>query len=192
MIEMAGAVTLPDINEFVVRNFEVGLQFRGETKEERLKNRFFANEIVQKLQYKAYDLLSPDVVQRADLIVRDHPEAAGTRGTAIIRKNLGKGYGSNLSQSSYLQLLAALKNQHQKEKKLKNFLKMLLHHPDQLFEWLLFGRTPYLEKKLQYELYTTHKVVSDMIYSCRRKIDSVIPETLQLMTVLAEPTQQEF
>ncbi len=189
---MAGVVTLPDINELVVRTYEVGLQFRGENKKEQLSNRFFANEIVRKLQYKAYDLLTPDVVQRADLIVRDRPQLRGTRGTATIRKNLGKGYGSNLSQSSYLQLLAALKNQHQKEEKLKKFLKMLSNHPTELFEWLLFGRTPYIEKKLQYELYTTHKVASDMISSCRRKIDAVVPESLQLTTILAEPTHKDF
>ena len=38
---MAGTVTLPDVNELVVRTFEVGLQFRGETKKEQLNNRFF-------------------------------------------------------------------------------------------------------------------------------------------------------
>lgn len=189
---MAGAVTLPDVNEMVVRTFEVGLQFRGETKKELLDNRFFANEIVRKLQYKSYDLLTPHVVQQADQIVREHPRLGGTRATANIRKHLGKGYGSNISQSSYLKLLAALKNQHQKETKLKNFFNKLKNHPTQFFEWLLFGRTPYLEKQMQYELYTTHKFVSDMIYSCRRKIDASVPETLRLTTILAEPAYQEF
>ena len=130
----------------------------------------------------------PAVVKQADLIVREQPFLQGTRATANIRKNLGKGYGSNLSQSSYLQLLAAIKSQHQKETKLKLFLKMLKDRPNQLFEWLLFGRTPYLERKLQYDLHTTHKVVCDMIQSCRRKINPFVPEMLSLTTIFAKPT----
>ena len=189
---MTGSVILPDIQESVTRSFEVGVQFQGESKRERLNARFLANDIVRQLQRESYNNLTPEVVIRADAIVRANPKLKGTRGSTKIRNTLGKGYSSNLSESYYLYLLNALKNMHRNEEKLTQFISLFSEHPQQLFEWLLLGRTPYLERQFQYRLRTNHKYACDLVQSSRRNIDSVLPENLQLTNDIKKPTNQAF
>lgn len=189
---MTGSVLLPDVMESVTRIYEVGIRFRGTTKREQLKARFIANDAVKKLQIESYAKLTPDVVLRADAIVRANPKLKGTRGSTKIRNTLGKGYSTNLSESYYLYLLNALKNMHRNEEKLAHLLTLFSKHPQQLFEWLLLGRTPYLERQFQYRIQTDYKFASDLVQSSRTKIDTNLPDELHLSENIRMPSAQAF
>ena len=75
------------------------------------------------------------------------------------------------------------------EQKLQTFLDMLEDYPEEAVCWFLFGRTPFLEKRLQYQLQVKYEYSRNLVLSGRRVLDNYLPIKDTLETSLPLPTK---
>jgi hypothetical protein len=81
-------------------------------------------------------------------------------------------------------LLNAAKGAIDREKKIATFINRLQQEPSAAIEWLVFGRSPYLEWTLQHQLYIAYDYSRNLIHSARRTVDNYLPEHYQLVSPL--------
>ena len=89
-------------------------------------------------------------------------------------------------------MLNAAKVTFDKERKIARFIDKLQHESVAAIEWLVFGRSPYLEWYLQYQLRVAYDYSRNLIHSARRTVDNHLPKELQLDQPLPEPTTTDF
>ena len=166
------------LTEEVTRSYEVGLRFTGKLASERRSQELFAASIVLDYQQEIYHKLSPEKVSQACEIVKQMPELSGTKGSAILRRELGD--CSNLGEAAYLPLLQTIKGMFVRQVKLQTFFELIEEKENELLSWFLFGRAPYGEQLLQRKLRCSHKYVADMILGARRSLDKYLTKDQQL------------
>ncbi|MFQ5976928.1 MAG: hypothetical protein ACE5OZ_02205 [Candidatus Heimdallarchaeota archaeon] len=184
------ACDLPSLQAPVLRTYEVGLRFKGSTRETRRQNELTANQIIRELQQEARNKITRARVDQTIELLRAHPEWDGTQGAAHLAKALGD--RSNLGQATWLVVLNAAKGVIDRETKLQTFLDRLEESSEALVEWLVFGRVPYLEKGLTYHYRLKFDYCRNLVLSARRTLDPLLPEAHQLQAPLPSISTTEF
>ncbi|MHA2363830.1 MAG: hypothetical protein ACXAC7_07715 [Candidatus Hodarchaeales archaeon] len=174
----------------VKRIYQVGLSFKGETPAVRREKERFANNIIRNYQYELFDKLSPERINKAITFLRHNRGLSGTYGTSLLRGELND--CSNLGEAAYLPLLQSVKAMFTHEEHMQTFLKMICHQSDSRFEWLLFGRSPYLERGLQYKLGCTFDHARNLSNETRLKLDKYLPREYRLKVPLPQLSFQDL
>jgi len=162
----------------VTRTYTMGLRFEGAIRKDRRAKEQHANTIVRDLQKQIGKKITPERMDETLDFVREHKNHSGTKGAAVLAKKFND--RSNLGQVAYLTMLAAAKGTLDREKKLQVFIKRLEEESTAAIEWLVFGRSPYLEWSLQYQLIIAYDYSRNLIHSARRTVDQYLPEEYQL------------
>lgn len=166
----------------VTRTYTTGLRFEGNNRKDRRNNELQANTIICELQQQIRNKITEEKVDSTLDIVRHQPQLQGTKGAAVLAKKYKD--RSNLGQVAYLTLLNAAKGAIDREKKIATFINRLQQEPSAAIEWLVFGRSPYLEWTLQHQLYIAYDYSRNLIHSARRTVDNYLPEHYQLVSPL--------
>ena len=162
------------LETIVTRTYTVGLVFQGATRTEQRKNEKKANEIVRGLQQLINDKITAEKMDQTLELIRQEPTWQGTTGAAKIAAYFND--RSNIGQVAYLTMLNAAKGTIDKERKISCFINKLSEEPLSAVEWLVFGRSPYLEWFLQYQLQIAYDYSRNLVHSARRTVDSHLPE----------------
>jgi len=162
----------------VTRTYTMGLRFEGAIRKDRRAKEQHANTIVRDLQKQIGKKITPERMDETLDFVREQKNHSGTKGAAVLAKKFND--RSNLGQVAYLTMLAAAKGTLDREKKLQVFIKRLEEESTAAIEWLVFGRSPYLEWSLQYQLIIAYDYSRNLIHSARRTVDQYLPEEYQL------------
>ena len=162
----------------VTRTYTMGLRFEGAIRKDRRAKEQHANTIVRDLQKQIGKKITPERMDETLDFVREQKNHSGTKGAAVLAKKFND--RSNLGQVAYLTMLAAAKGTLDREKKLQVFIKHLEEESTAAIEWLVFGRSPYLEWSLQYQLIIAYDYSRNLIHSARRTVDQYLPEEYQL------------
>ena len=174
----------------VTRTYTVGLRFEGHTRIERRANELQASMIIRELQQTVVEKITPGKMDCVLKLVRDQPTLTGTKGASRVAELYAD--RSNIGQVAYLAMLNAAKGVIDRELKLEAFLKLLSKEPFAAVEWFIFGRSPYLEKCLQYQLKVSYDYSRNLIHSARRTLDSYLPVSHHLDQPLPEITFTAF
>ena len=78
------------------------------------------------------------------------------------------------------------------EQKLENFLDMLEEYPEEAVAWFIFGRTPFLEKRLQYAFKVKYDYTRNTVLSGRRVLDNYLTNNDILAAPLPLPTKEDW
>jgi hypothetical protein len=174
----------------VTRTYTTGLRFEGTNRKDRRTKEQQANAIVRDLQKQIGKKITPDRMDETIDFVREQKNHSGTKGAAVLAKKFND--RSNLGQVAYVTMLAAAKGTLDREKKLQVFINRLQEESTAAIEWLVFGRSPYLEWSLQYQLTIAYDYGRNLIHSARRTVDQYLPEEYQLVHSLPLPTKSAF
>ncbi|MFQ5977222.1 MAG: hypothetical protein ACE5OZ_03695 [Candidatus Heimdallarchaeota archaeon] len=181
---------LPSLQAPVLRTYQVGLRFEGNTRVARRQNESAANQIIRDLQQELRNKITMERVDQAIDLLRTHPEWDGTKGAAHLAQALGE--RSNLGQATWLLVLNAAKGVIDREAKLQTFVERLEESPEALVEWFVFGRVPFLEKRLMYHYGLKFDYCRNLVLSARRTLDPHLPEAHQLHAPLPSISTAEF
>ncbi len=173
-----------------MRNYQVVLQCFDQSQREEI------NQRIRKLEERQVLLLTPFVVKKAVDLYRTNPKER-----FFIRK-LGKAVGMNpnIAESAFHWLHIAVKGKIDKEKKVQGMLNFLLKNPQQLIEWLIFGRSPYTERSLENYWKLKRRYIINLLTNSRTQVDSFwrkkkktiyTSATLKLNYLLPTCTQQD-
>jgi hypothetical protein len=162
----------------VTRTYTTGLRFEGTDRKERRAKEQQANTIVRDLQKQIGEKITPDRMDETLDFVREQKNHSGTKGAAVLAKKFND--RSNLGQVAYLTMLAAAKGTLDREKKITTFIARLQEEPTAAIEWLVFGRSPFLEWSLQCQLTIAYDYSRNLIHSARRTVDRYLPEEYRL------------
>lgn len=170
------------LERIVKRTYTIGLRFEGATRKERRQNELRANDIVKGLQEAIGDKITPEKMDETLAIVRQDGNLSGAKGAAKLAAYFRD--RSNLGQIAYVTMLAVANGTFDRERKIQQFISFLQEELTAAVEWLVFGRTPYLEWKLQHWLQVAYDYSRNIIHSARRTIDKHLPESHQLFQPL--------
>ncbi len=176
------SAAFPSLQTPVIRTYQVGLRFEGQTRDVRRQQEVQANQIIRELQHTLHEKITAERAEQAITVLRRHPGWSGTTGAAKLAKVLAD--RSNIGQAAYLILLNAAKGVIDREQKLQVFLEFLRNDVDALVEWLVFGRTPYLEQRLTYHFGLHFDYCRNLVLSARRTLDPVLPTSHRLTAPL--------
>ena len=118
--------------------------------------------------------------------------------TRQLCKKVGK--SSNITESAFHWLHIAIKGKINKEKKVQGLFNFLLKNPQQLIEWLIFGRSSYTERSLENFWRLKRRYIINLLTSTRSQTDSYWRKKhkmtyssnfLQLNTLLPPSTQRD-
>jgi hypothetical protein len=171
----------------VKRTYTIGVRFEGTTRKKRRHNELRANTIIRELQQAIGKKITPTKMDETLDLVRQEKKLSGTKGAAKLAAYFKD--RSNLGQIAYLTILAAANGTHDRERKIKHFCQFLHDESTAAIEWLVFGRSPYLEWLLQHRLQVAYDYSRNLIYSARRTVDSFLPTEHQLVSALPELSQ---
>ncbi|MHA1217510.1 MAG: hypothetical protein ACTSO5_02375 [Candidatus Heimdallarchaeaceae archaeon] len=110
------------------------------------------------------------------------------------------GKSPNIAQSAFHWLYIAIKGKIDKEKKAQGLLKFMLKNPQQLVEWIIFGRSPYTERSLENYWRLKRRYIINLLTNTRFQTDSYLrkkhkpnfyTQFLQFNTLLPSRTQHE-
>lgn len=174
----------------VVRTYTVGVRFDGDSPKERQAVESKAFQIVTDLQRQVRAKLTTDRMEEAITQVRKNPFWHGTTGASRLAELFSD--RSNLGQISYLYLLNAAKGHLAKEKKLKKFLEFLAETPHALAEWIVLGRCPYLEWRVQRYFDISFDYSRNFILGARHQLETWLPPKYQLTQPTFQPTCPEI
>ena len=163
----------------VTRTYITGLRFEGTTRKDRRAKEQQANTIVRDLQKQISEKITPNKMNETIDFVRKQKNLSGTKGAAVLAKMFND--RSNLGQVAYVTMLTAAKGTLDRQKKITAFIARLQEEPTAAIEWLVFGRSPYLEWSLQYQLKIAYDYARNLIHSARRTVDKYLPEEYQLV-----------
>ncbi|MCE7748078.1 MAG: hypothetical protein GPJ51_06755 [Candidatus Heimdallarchaeota archaeon] len=182
---------LPSNSKGVMRSYQVVLKCADQTKREEINKRIRALEEMQ------HQLLTPQVIKQAVELYRSNPKERFF--TRQLCKTVGR--SPNIAQSAFHWLYIGIKGKIDKEKKVQGLLNFLLKNPQQLIEWIIFGRSPYTERSLEKYWKLKRRYIINLLTSTRTQTDSYwrkkyrakyVSEFLQLNTFLPSSTQREI
>jgi len=174
----------------VMRSYQVVLKCADQSQREEI------NQRIRALEEQQYQLLTPQVIKQAVELYRTNPKERFF--TRQLCKKVGK--SPNIAQSTFHWLYIAIKGKIDKEKKVQGLLSFLAKNPQQLIEWLIFGRSPYTERSLEKFWRLKRRYIINLLTSTRFQTDSYwrkkhkmiyTSDFLQLNTLLPPSTQRE-
>ena len=177
-------------SEGVMRSYQVVLKCADQSQREEINKRIRTLEVMQN------QLLTPQVIKQAVELYRNNPKERFF--TRQLCKTIGK--SPNIAQSAFHWLYIAIKGKLDKEKKVKGLVNFLLKNPQQLIEWIVFGRSPYTERSLERYWKLKRRYIINLLTSSRSQTDSYwrkkhnalySSESLQLNTLLPHCSQTE-
>ncbi len=176
--------------KLVTRTYQMGVRFEG-TREKRRKNEMEANQRIKGLQVQQEDIIrDKKSIKAAMVLARTDPNLNAKIGASRISKITSN--QRNITRSAYYWLFVAAKGTVDREKKAEEFFDQLLQRPEQAVEWIIFGRSPRMEKYLYKKWEVRRPYVINLIHGIRRKIDKYCPAKLKLNSKLPLLTQQEI
>ena len=174
----------------VTRTYQMGVRFEG-TREERRKDEKEANQRIKGLQVQQEDIIrDKKAINAAMVLARTDPNLNAKMGASSISKITRN--SRNITQSAYYWLFVAAKGTVDREKKVEDFFNQLLQRPEQAVEWIIFGRSPRMEKYLYKKWEVSRLYVINLINRTRRQIDKYCPNSLKFNTKLPLLTQKEI
>jgi len=182
---------LPSTPTGVMRSYQVVLKCEDQSQREEINNR------IRELEERQHQLLTPQVVKQAVELFRTNPKEGFF--TRKLCKEVGK--SPNIVESAFHWLYIAIKGKVEKEKKAQGMLNFLLKNPQQLIEWMVFGRSPYTERSLEKYWKLKRRYIINLLTSTRTQTDSYwrkkyftlySSEFLQLNTLLPQCSQTEI
>ncbi len=174
----------------VKRTYTIGVRLEGTTRKQRRQNELRANEIIRDLQQTIGQLVTPTKMDETLRFVRQEKFLSGTKGAGKIATYFKD--RSNLGQVAYVTLLAAANGILDRERKIQQFSTFLQEDQQAAVEWLIFGRSPYLEWKLQHRLMVAYDYSRNLIHSARRTLDPHLSPEHQLLSSLPEISRKEI
>ncbi|MHA1347275.1 MAG: hypothetical protein ACTSVO_00060 [Candidatus Heimdallarchaeaceae archaeon] len=145
----------------VMRSYQVALQCVDQHQREEI------NQRIRKLEELQHLLLSPQIVKRAEELYKANPKEGFF--TRQLCKEVGK--SPNIAESAFHWLYIALKGKRDKEQKVQGLVNFLLKNPQQLVEWMIFGRSPYAESSLGNYWKLKRRYVINLLTSTRQQAD---------------------
>ena len=175
----------------LMRSYQVVLKCADQPQREEI------NQRIRALEERQHQLLSPEVIKQAVELYRTNPKEGFF--TRKLCKTVGK--SPNIAESAFHWLYIAIKGKIDKEKKAKGLLNFLSKNPQQLIEWIIFGRSPYTERSLENFWKLKRRYIINLLTSTRTQTDSYwrkkykilySSEFLQLNTLLPQRSQTEI
>ena len=173
-----------------MRSYQVVLNCADQSQREEI------NQRIRTLEEQQHQLLSPQVIKQAMELYRTNPKEGFF--TRQLCKEVGK--SPNIAESAFHWLYIAIKGKMDKEKKVKGLFSFLLKNPQQLIEWLVFSRSPYIERSLENFWRLKRRYIINLLTSARSQTDSYwrkkhttlySSDFLQLNALLPPSTQRE-
>ena len=173
-----------------MRSYQVVLKCADQTQREEI------NQRIRALENQQQQLLTPPVIKQAVELYRTNPKEGFF--TRQLCKTIGK--SPNIAESAFHWLFIAIKGKIDKEKKAQGLINFLLKNPQQLIEWLIFGRSPYTERSLENYWKVKRRYVINLLTSTRMQTDTwwrkkqkkqYINDCLQFNNSLPNCTQNE-
>lgn len=160
----------------VNRSYKVGIRFKAKDRDTRRINEKIANQRVRDLQEEALEKIkSNDCMDYAiDLAKSSSDNLKGTSAASKLGKHLND--RSNLGQSAFLLAFGAAKGHIDREEKVSQFFSFLQEDIEKVIEWLIFGRSPYIEYRLAQYLDVNYNYSRNLILSSRRVVDGKLAE----------------
>ena len=146
----------------VMRSYQVILKCVNQSHREDI------NQRIMELEEQQHLLLTPQVVKKAIELYRTNPKERFF--TRQLCKTVGK--SPNIAQSAFHWLYIAIKGKIDKEKKVQGLLSFLAKKPQQLIEWVIFGRSPYSERSLENYWGVKRRYIINLLTSSRFQTDS--------------------
>jgi len=107
-------------------------------------------------------------VKKAELLYKTNPKEGFF--TRQLCKEVGK--SPNIAESAFHWLHIAIKGKGDKKQKVQGLLNFLLKNPQQLVEWIIFGRSPYTERSLGNYWKLKRRYVINLLTSSRMQADA--------------------
>ena len=174
----------------VMRSYQVVLKCADQSQREEI------NQRIRTLEEQQYQLLTPQVIKKAVELHRTNPKEGFF--TRQLCKEVGK--SPNIAESAFHWLYIAIKGKIDKEQKVQRLFNFLGKNPQQLIEWLIFGRSPYTERSLENFWRLRRRYIINLLTSTRFQTDSYwrkkhknlyISDFLQLNALLPTCSQPE-
>ncbi len=146
----------------VMRSYQ--LAFEHLSKTERVE----INQRIKKLEKEQKMLLKPAIVAKALELYRSNPKEAFF--TRKLCKEVGK--SPNIAESAFHWLYIAIQGKVDKEKKIQGIFNFWQQNPQQLLEWVIFGRSPYTEHSFQKYWKVGRRFIINLLTSTRLQADS--------------------
>ncbi len=146
----------------VMRSYQ--LAFGHLSKTERVE----INQRIKKLEKEQKKLLAPTIVEKALELYRSNPKEK------FFTRKLGKEVGKNpnIAESAFHWLHIAIQGKVDKEKKIQGIFNFWQKNPQQLLEWIIFGRSPYTEYSFQKYWKVGRRFIINLLTSTRLQTDS--------------------
>ncbi len=126
------------------------------------------NERIRTLEEQQELLLTPKVIQQAVDLYRTNPKEG-----FFVRQLCKKvGQSPNIAESAFHWLYIAVKGKIDKEQKVQGLFNFLLKNPQQLLEWMIFGRSPYTERSLENYWKLKRRYIINLLTHTRWQADS--------------------
>jgi hypothetical protein len=164
MVSQATKQTQVAINphsKTVMRSYQVALKCVDQHQREEI------NQRIRKLEEQQLLLLSPQIVKKAETLYSSNPKEGFF--TRQLCKEVGK--SPNIAESAFHWLHIAIKGKRDKEQKVQGLLNFLVKNPQQLVEWMIFGRSPYTESSLGNYWKLKRRYVINLLTSTRQQAD---------------------
>jgi hypothetical protein len=161
--------------ELETRTYPVGLEFPAEDRVECRWQEQVVNQRIKELQQRMHldkegnVLITPSIVDQAIEHVRENPSKKATFLAAELADLAGN--RGNLQQSMFYYLANAVKGTLDQEGKLTSLLEALKEWPEQALEWVLFGRSPRVEKRMARFWRVKFDYARNLVLSARRVLN---------------------
>ena len=174
----------------VMRSYQVALKCNSSSQREEINHR------IRMLEEKQTVILTQEVVKQAATLYRTNPRQ--TFFTRALSKLVGQ--SPNIAESAYHWLYIAIQVKIDKEQKVQGMLNFLSKNPQQLIEWIVFGRSPYTESCLGNYWRLHRRYIINLLTSSRTQLDAYgrkkkrtyyLSNNLVLNGALPTYTQQE-
>ena len=168
----------------------MGVRFEG-TREDRRKDEKEANQRIKGLQVQQEDIAQDRKAIRAAMdLARKDPHLNAKFGTSRISKVTRN--SRNITKSAYYWLFVAAKGTVDRENKVAYFFNLMLNQSEQAIEWMIFGRSPRIEKYLMKKWELSRLYIINLINRTRRQLDKYYPPELKFNTKNPLLTQKEI
>ncbi|MCE7737784.1 MAG: hypothetical protein GPJ50_00265, partial [Candidatus Heimdallarchaeota archaeon] len=153
---------IPTTSKGVMRSYQVVLKCADQSQREEINKR------IRTLEEQQDQLLTPQVIKQAVEMYRTNPKEGFF--TRQLCKEVGQ--SPNIAESAFHWLYIAIKGKIDKEKKAQGLFNFMLKNPQQLIEWLIFGRSPYTESSLENFWRLKRRYIINLLTSTRLQTDS--------------------
>jgi len=126
------------------------------------------NQRIKEFEEKQYLLLTPQIVKKALELYKTSPKEKYF--TRLLCNEVSK--SPNIAESAFHWLYIAIKGKVDKEQKVQGLFNFLLKNPQQLIEWLIFGRSPFTEHSLERYWKLKRRYIINLLTSTRLQVDS--------------------